>query len=284
MSHARVAAALVLAVVLAGCAGGVDSTTTTAARGPTGTSPAGDRPAGGNASTAAAVAEAVAAIDAVGRYRVRSTLDRTVVATAVTRTVTVESSALVDRDARRLRANLTQRARGRTVAVERYLVDGWVYERRDAYRRRYGSAWVKREVAGAYPVTWRQNDELGIVRALLANGTAARVGTATVRGRPARVLAVTGNATALERSLGGTAAPLALSNVTARVWLDPATGRPLRAVRSLATTQRTGGQTLRYDLTVRASFAYDVSDRVVLDAAARNATDLANVTARGSDS
>ncbi len=226
--------------------------------------------------------DAVAAIESIGRYRVTSTLDQTVISNAVTRNVTVESTGLVDRSARRLHANLTQQSAGQALTIERYLADGWVYEHSDAYRQEYGAAWVKRALTENYSVTWRNNDELGILRAILGNGSVTTTSRDTLDGTAVRVVAIEANATAVERYLlGRNVSRLTFANVTAEVWLDEESGRPLRVVRSMQKYQRAGDRRIRFDLTVRAEFEFGVDERVTLSTAARDARSLSNTTDGG---
>lgn len=271
--------ALVLAVLLAGCSGGSGTTTVTATDAGADQQPP-TTSAGANAD--GVVPSTVDALEAVDRYRVEGTVEQTLRSNEVTQNVTIESSGLVARDARRSYANLTRTARGQSIELERYILDDWIYEHQDAYAQRFGSAWVKQSIGENFSVTWRNNDEVGILRAVLENGSVRLNGTDAVDGRETRVLDVDANGTALETYLlGRNVSSFALSNVTTRVWVDADTSRPLRVVRKLDKTQTAQGRTIHYDMTVQATFEYRVDERVELPPPARNATDIGNGSSTG---
>jgi len=295
------AGALLVGVLVAGCAGGSGTTTTVE---PTTASPATDAgSADGSTGTTVTTAlesedgdgdggtawddvdastvgdNAVDAIDGVDRYRTTGSVNQTVRTNAVTQNVSVETTGLVNRDDRRLHASLTQHAQGQSTDIERYILDGWIYERQDAYVQEYSSAWVKRNVTGNVTVPWRNTAELALVRAFLDNGSATAVNRTTLDGSDAYVLRVDANETALERYLVlEDSENFRLSNVSMVLWVDADTWRPLRAVRDLEKAQTTRGQTINFDLTTRATFTYEVDEAVTLPSAAQEATNLANAT------
>jgi hypothetical protein len=117
---------------------------------------------------------------------------------------------------------------------------------------------------------------------MLENGSAGLNRTETVDGRETQILDVDANGTALETYLvGRNLSSFDLSNVTARVWVDAETRRPVRVVRELDKTRTSRGRTIHYDMTVQATFEYDLDERVELPPPARNATDIENASTTG---
>ncbi|MFB6121297.1 MAG: DUF6612 family protein [Halobacteriaceae archaeon] len=220
----------------------------------------GDGPTATPSGDAQAIAsDAAATMESVETYRVTATIEQTVSANNQQQTATVTSTAVFDRGERAFRITRATSAAGRTREAAVYLVNGTLYERNPAYERRYGSAWVKVDVAENLTETWRAQDTLTRQRLLLENATVTYEGTATVNGTKTDVLAVDGNESAfesvVEERLGGVATDVEVSveNVSFTHYVAVESDRLRRSIGTLkmqvSAGARTVSQTQRMNLT-----------------------------------
>lgn len=132
-------------------------------------------------------ADVLAAIDTVESYRVHR--NRTIRRSGgIERTTILTSNRSFNRTTRELRVNLTQSSAGRTIAVERYLMNQTLYVHSQQYVRQYDSTWVKQNLSESYDAVWNASDVLARQRALLNISTVTVQGTETVAGVETYVL------------------------------------------------------------------------------------------------
>lgn len=200
-------------------------------------------------------ADAIAAIEAVETYRVRT--NQTVeVAAGITQTTRATTNAAFDRSAREFRANVTQSAMGRTASLDRYFVNDTLYINSQQYVREYDSAWVKQSFPTGGGAAWSALDTLARQRALLDNGSARLAGTERVAGTEAYVLRVD----APLSQFGGPGASVAqresfsINDSTATFWIDTETLRPIRTAVEFTGEATIRGRTVGYTQTIESRY------------------------------
>jgi len=232
--------------------------------------------------------EALAAMVAVDTYRVNGTLNQTIRNNRLTRRINASLEGAFERPSRRLRINQTVTALGRQVRTAVYLVDGTLYQYNPQFRQQFDSAWLRFDLSGNESAAWNASDTLRRQHAILNNSTVSLAGTATVAGRETRVLAA--NATdagvGLFGPAGGTRAgtdatsDLNVTRLTATYYIDPETGRPVRAVVRLNASVALRGSTTRIAQTATLRFGgYGSSPAVDLPTGADTAVNASETTA-----
>ena len=253
-----VAVALALTLVVAGCAGTPQPTTTdepttaastaaattttepttdaattepttTATTEPTTTESGGeedaddaDQSANGSASTDAdaLAASASSSLATAPGVVVEGNLTRTVRTASGSSTVAVSFTERLDADARELGIERTVQARGQTVETATYLVNGTFYERSPAYERQYGTEWVRLPADGA----WADASSTAVVTRLVNASDASLASNLTVDGERAVVLALDVNESALA-SLSGYQVDDSVNALSGTITVDASTGR-----------------------------------------------------------
>ena len=258
----------------------------TATPAPAGSSGSNETDANGELPSAATVrTETLAAIDAVDTYRVVVN-QTTRLSGNVNRTTNAVSNGTFDRDAREASLTVTQSALGRTVATERYLVNGTLYERNPQYVQQYDSAWIRAEVPDNGSAFRDSFDTLSRQRAILNASTVTLAGTETVDGTTTYRLKASPNATQLTGAAGSVQrSSLDIANVSATYWLDAETGLPVRSTIELAGQQTAQGQTFGIDQRLRLDFdGYGMPVSITLPSAAEGAVSVTgNASANDSE-
>jgi len=229
--------------------------------------------------------EAVAAIDAVERYRVEGVLNQTAETNRVTRRLNVTFAAAFDRPNRRIRSNQTVSVLGRTTSVAVYLVNGTLYQYNPRLRSRVGTAWIRTNVSANASAVYDASDSLDRQAAILENASVRLDGTATVDGTETYRLRATTDDTA--GLLGSHSAvetgQVNVTDLTATYYLAVETARPVKAVVALNATVRSQGTTTRLVQEATLRFAdYGAPVSVTLPTSADTAVNGSEVSATGS--
>jgi hypothetical protein len=306
-SRQFLAALVVASVVLAGCGGATTNTATTETTTTTGTSAATTTSTAEtttattatetNATTGTTTleevdadaetvaADVVAAMEATDQYRLAATIERTQTANGVTRSATVESDGVFDRDARRLRVTQTTSGSGGSVTVDTYLVEDTLYQHSPAFVRTYSSEWVKQPLEND-SARWRTLDTLSRQRFVITNASVTVQGATTVEGTEAYVLALDVDEAAYDRVLerrledATTNVSVSVEEATFEYVVAADSGRLLSSTGTIESSVTGGGQSVSLSEEVELSFSgYGEAVSVSLPDAADAAVNLDNRTA-----
>jgi PBP1b-binding outer membrane lipoprotein LpoB len=244
--RAVVAVALALTLVVAGCVGTTDQSTSTGepttdaptTAGTTSIETTTDAPTTAEPTTTesgdgdqvksgsepvdadALAASASSSLATAAGVVVEGNLTRTVETASGSTTVAVSFTERVDANARELGIERTVQARGRTVETATYLVNGTFYERSPAYERQYGTEWVRLSAEGA----WTNASSTAVVTRLVNASDASVASNVTVDGERAVLLALSVNERELA-SLSGFQVDDSLNALTGNITVDATTGR-----------------------------------------------------------
>lgn len=179
------------------------------------------------------------------------------------RTTEIAVEYAVNRTNRSLASLRTETAPDSNVTVDRYVVGETLYQRSDAFRAEYGSAWIQRDVSEGSARQFHLSDQLWRYRFVLDNATLSDVETATVDGTDAYVLTADVDTadlnTALREELdlppGYGVAPNATLRAT--FWIDRETHRPIRVQRTANGTETIDDERVAFDRESTTRFTYE---------------------------
>lgn len=142
-----------------------------------------------------------------------------------TRRIRVNQTARVDRTERRIVAQGTTSTESRSVSVQRYLLNGSLYESSEQIARQFGSEWVKTNISTQFEQVFEQFDSARRAVSLLRNATGTLAGQTTIDGQ--RVYAI--NATVDSSAVVETRANIVgADQFQLSIWLSADSSLPLR--------------------------------------------------------
>lgn len=260
-------------LVLAGCTGG--GTTTSATTTTAGSTTTADTGPGGETTTVTsgpATTEAVpsadqlqqqtiAAMAAVSEYHATQNGSLHQQSNNLNRTATIAISYAADRAERRLVSHRTTTRASRQTVIDTYLVNRTVYRHSDQFTTRYGSKWIKRNIAENFTSQFHLSDQLWWYRFILGNATLSDVSRATVDGSDAYVVTADVNmnefSQAVNERLSTASGRTPNMSIEATFWIDAETHRPLKVKRTVEQTQTVRGQTIEITKEFETTLRYE---------------------------
>jgi hypothetical protein len=197
----------------------------------------------------------------------------------VSQSATTNTTARVNRSARRLNLTEVQSTDDRTYTVDTYLVNETVYGFSDFYGTRFGSDWI-RATPPDFGRAWDRRDTLARQRAVLEAANVTLAGTQTLAGTETYVLDATLPGEAYDALVGSAVGNLT-GNVTVRsasfrFWIATDADRPVQstATLDLLLTDPTPNATVETTVTFRYEYGGEVTVALPKGASnARNVTD-----------
>lgn len=271
-SRTAIALAVVALALLAGCMGFLGG-------GGSGSTPTVTPEPVNDSTTAEAVrSDALVAMDEVDTYVVegRAVSEYT---GDVGQSATTNTTARVNRSARRINLTEVQSTDDRTYTVDTYLVDGTLYGFSDFYSTQFGKDWIRATPPDPQRA-WDRRDTLSRQRAVLSAANVTLAGTQTVAGTETYVLDATLSGEAYDALVGSAVGNLtgnvSVRTASFRFWIANDTDLPVRstATLDLLLTDPTPNATVETTVTFRYEYGGEVA--VALPKGASNAK---NVTA-----
>jgi hypothetical protein len=140
-------------------------------------------------------------------------------------TIRLDQSARVDRPARRIAAEGTTETESQSVSIQRYLLNGSLYESSEQIAQQFGSEWVKTNVSEQFDRIFEQFDSANQAEPLFRNATGTVEGQTTIDGQ--RVYAI--NATVENSAVVETRSNIVgVERFRLTVWVAADSSLPLR--------------------------------------------------------
>ena len=153
------------------------------------------------------------------------------------RRVRVNTTGRVNRTQQRVAANGTTATQVGSTTVQRYLLNGSLYESSDRIARQFGSEWIQTNVSGQFDQIFRQFDSAQRVESLFRNASGTVEGQTTLDGQRVYALDVTVNGTAVAETRQSIDS---VEQFRLTVWVSAESSLPLRIGEDSVVTVSTG--------------------------------------------
>lgn len=198
-------------------------------------------PADTDATAEQLLAESVDRLAAVDSYRLEQRVVNRQEQNNQQRRVRLNQTARVNRTQRRVTAEGTTQTQVRSATVQRYLLNGSLYESSERIAQQFGSEWVQTNVSDQFDLIFQQFDSAGQIEPLFSNASGTIEGQTEIDGQRVYALNVTVDTTAVAETRRNIDS---VEQFTLKIWLSAESSLPLRIGEDSVVTVSTSGGTI----------------------------------------